>query len=102
MPSPFEFLPESSLFISADGDFNSGGLVVDTRLWSDAEWKALENAPAQRRQALAIQITQDCEKDFIGFMDKFRDANEETAIELKRYIIDDDGVTEVDEDGNPT
>lgn len=102
LPSPFEFLPEHRLFVSTEGDFNSGGLVVDTRLWSDADWKRLEDAPAQTRQALAIKITQECEKDFEGFMDKFRDANESTEVELKRYLIDEDGVTEVDEDGNPT
>jgi len=101
LSKPFKFLPQHRLFISDDGDYNSGGTVVDTRLWSAGDWKRFEDSPRVLRPTVAIKITLEAEKSFEDFMESFRDAGDVTDIEVKRYVLDDDGVTEVDEDNNP-
>lgn len=97
MPEPYEFTER--LFISQNGDYHSGGWLVDTRLWGDAEWKTFDELPSSRRFEWAIRKTSQLEKDFNDFVERLRDLPDD--VEVRRFVIDEDGVTEVDEDDNP-
>lgn len=88
------------LFISTEGDYNSGGWLIDTRLWTDADWKEFESQPRPARFEWAMRRTALIEKDFEILTERLRDAKDED-IELRHFVIDEDGVTEVDEDNNP-
>jgi hypothetical protein len=95
----YEFIDH--LIVTQDGDYASGALVVDTRMWSDADWKELDNAPLLAKQAVAIRISQRVSEKFESFVEQLRNATESTDIEMRRFLIDEDGVTEVDENDNP-
>lgn len=97
MPEPYEFTER--LFIAQTGDYHTQGWLIDTRLWGDADWKSFDELPSSKRFEWAMRRTAKLERDFKDFVEKLRDLPDD--IEVRRFVIDEDGVTEVDEDDNP-
>lgn len=99
MSNPYEFTER--LIITQQGDYSCGGWLIDARLWSVADWNEFDDLSQSERFEWAMRKTAQLEKEFEKLTETIRRAQEDTDIEVRRFVIDEDGVTEVDDDDQP-
>ncbi|MFM5968493.1 MAG: hypothetical protein ACKOQ8_05610 [Micrococcales bacterium] len=99
MTEPYEFTER--LFISQGGDYSVGGWLIDTRLWDGSDWNEFDGLSQKERFEWALRRTAQLERQFEKLTETLRNAQENNDIEVRRFVIDEDGVTEVDEDDQP-
>jgi hypothetical protein len=89
---------EHTLWVSSLGAYGTSELlVVDTRHWTQNDFQELENAADADKQYIAQEITKARAKDYKWAV---RELIESGTIQVKVFRMDEDGVAEVDLDGN--
>ena len=86
-----------TLWVSQTGAYGTTEvLLVDTSHWTKRDFQELDDAADEDRQFVAEQITKQRNKDYKWAVKQMIASK---AIEIKVFRMDEDGVAEVDEDG---
>jgi hypothetical protein len=82
---------ETDLWVSQDGSYGTGDIVfIDTTNWVGKDFDSLDNAPDSEKYDLAIRITKMRNRRATSKI-----MRESEKIELRVFIIDNDGVEEI-------
>jgi hypothetical protein len=88
----------SSMWIAPDGSYGEGEvLFVDTKYWEDSDYTELDEASDSEKQDIALSITKFRRKQYRKMIELLVESK---SIDVRTFIIDEDGVSEVDVDGN--
>lgn len=89
---------ESGLWVAPDGSYGTGEvLFCDTSLWEKTDFDELDEAPDSDKQDVALQITKFRTKQYKRMVKQIIASK---AIDIRIFHLDEDGVSEVDPDGN--
>lgn len=89
--------PFAGLSINPWGNWSTEVVLFDTRNWEDEDWQQLDEASDRERLTKAIEISDRIRTAEIQVRDMIKQSE---TIEVRVFLMDDDGVEEINPEGH--